>query len=123
MHAESETAAIERALPETHLAALAQQYDLRKFIKKPPKRREKYFRLIEGSLDVLTEALGGPPPDEDIRNSVVMALVKDRTYLAFVINQGGGSMAVTEDGGRNLVCAGAGAILCEYLMVNGKAPS
>lgn len=114
---------IDRALPETHLAALAHNFQLEKFIQKPKERREKYFRLIAKTNDSLMEALGYPPPDLDLRDIVIMALAKDRSFLAFVINNGGSAQVSTESGGDDAVRAGAGAILCDYLRENGADTS
>ena len=120
MNPGGEPTPIERALPELHLAAVAQQFRLEKFLKKEKARREKYFRLIERTTAMFTDAYGYPPPDRDLRDVVAIALTKDRTFLAFVINASGGNQAITATGGDDLVHAGAGAILCEYLTVNGK---
>lgn len=111
---------IERALPEMHLAALAHDLQLERFIRKPKERREKYFRVIEQSHALLKNAIGYPPPDLDVRDVVIMALTKDRSFLAFVIDNGGTKQVSTERGGADAVRAGAGMILCEYLKENGK---
>jgi len=121
VQAEGGPSAIERALPELHLAALAESFQLEKFIQKPKERREKYFGLISRTLDSLMKAVGHAPPDRDLRDVVVMALVKDRSFLGFVLERNGGGQLSTENGGGDMVCAGAGAILCEYLKVNGEA--
>lgn len=120
MQAESGPTAVERALPELHLAALAESFSLDKFIRKPKERRETYFGLISQTLDALTKAMGRPPSDRDLRDVVVMALTKDRSFLGFVLGRNGAKQLSTKDGGDDMVCAGAGAILCEYLKMNGE---
>lgn len=69
------------------------------------------------------EAIGYSPPDSDLRDVVIMALTKDRSFLAFVIDNGGTGQVSTESGGADAVRAGAGAILCGYLEENGKEVS
>lgn len=121
MQVEGEPTAVERALPELHLAALAESFGLDKFIRKPKRRREIYFALISRTLTSLTEAIGHPPSDRDLRDVVVMALTKDRSFLGFVLERNGGEQLSTKDGGDDMVHAGAGAILCEYLKMNSEA--
>lgn len=50
-----------------------------------------------------------------------MALTGDRSFLGFVLKRNGGAQLSTEDGGDAMISAGAGAILCEYLKMNGEA--
>lgn len=121
MQAEGGPSATERAFPELYLAALAESFELEKFIRKPKERREKYFGLISRTLDSLTEAMRHAPPDQDLRDVVGMALAKDRSFLGYVLGRNGGEQMWTRDGEEAMIAAGAGAILCEYLKANGEA--
>lgn len=111
-----------RALPEFHLKNLAQDLGLHEFARKPKERRAKHLAGVEDAKRYLQGQIGVPPPDATLRNAVAMTLEYDQSFQAYVANNGGREYLSTEAGSKNVVLAGAGAILCQYFKMQ-EAPA
>jgi hypothetical protein len=116
----ADTPTSSRALPEIHLLATRDHFDLGKFLRASRQRRETYFQLIEETISRMEDFLGRPVPERTLRRFVALALEMDPTFLAFVIGQGGGAELRDPNKHETILEAAAATVVDQYFNAGGE---
>lgn len=105
-----------RCLPEAYHVAHCNRHHLRKFLGSAKGRREEYFTTVADSPAILRRTLRREPSERDVLSFVAWVLGKDRSFQPYVTEQGGAELALDAETWRQVLEAGAGAIVGDYLI-------
>jgi hypothetical protein len=103
----------DRFLSDGTLAAQRDHWKLESFLGEDEQRRALYFEFISDQVIAFTRA-GRAPDDACLRDVVVLALKRDRSYRVFLQGRGARKEIREPNAWRDLLHAGAGAILTQY---------
>lgn len=107
-------ALIGRFLGEPTLAALHEAWKMHLFLDDNKTRRTIYFKFIEDQMRVFDQA-ERPLDDRGLRNVVIIHLELDRSYRLFLDGRGVKNGLLEVAPWEQLLTAGAGTILCQYM--------